>query len=281
MVVSLPVYVEAARPRDGQPRIHRCRRPLFFDRPETRAWDLGRAMAKLAWELGEALRESGREPTHENLAARLFSPPLETRQCKFSVDLRRHIVKCRFLFVTFAALGRVVAFTPSVPDLWFEVAPGEDLGATAERVVAAHFGRLVEHEGWTYARLDALSLTGRAWVTAVDVRFTPGSRLAMKRGTCWRRCSGAGRCTATSSWTGAAEASTGCIPTSSTARCTATARSPILTGCWRRATGGRSRSSARAWSGRRPSSTARCGAGRNGGGGGTKAAGSGCWRRSG
>ena len=169
MVVSIPVYVEAAE-RDDQLTRHRCR-PLFFDGPETRGPYLGGAMAELTRDLGDVLRESGREPRHEELAAKVFSPPVETRQLRFSVDLRQHIVKCRFLFVSFAALGRVVAFTPSVPDLWFEVAPGESLGATAERAVAAHFERLVKREGWTFARLDALSLRGRAWVTTVDVRF--------------------------------------------------------------------------------------------------------------
>ena len=170
MVVSIPVYVEAAGRRDGQRTVHRCR-PLFFDKPETRDEDLGRAMSKLMRDLGETLRLSGREPRHEELVAKVFSPPVETRQCKFSVDLRQHIVKCRFLFVSFAALGRVVAFTPSVPDLWFDVTPGESLCATAERMVAAHFKRLVKREGWTHDRLDALSLTGRAWVTTADVHF--------------------------------------------------------------------------------------------------------------
>ena len=175
MVVSLPVYVEAVMRRDKDRTVHRCR-PLFFDWPETQGEDLGRAIAKLKGEFTTQLRSRGEKPCHDELAARLFSPPLATRQCKFSVDLRQHIVKCRFLFVSIAAFGRHVSFTPSVPGLWFEVAPGESLAAKAEGVVAAHFRRLVKRDGWTYARLDRLSLTGRAWVTTVDMHVTVSQR---------------------------------------------------------------------------------------------------------
>ena len=170
MIVSLPVYVEAVTRLDER-TVHRCR-PLFFDKPETRGEDLDRAIARLTRELDHELQSHGREPRHDELAARLFSPPLETRQCRFSVDLRQHIVKCRFLFVSIAAFGRHVSFTPSVPGLWFEVAPGESLEAKAEGVVAAHFQRLVNRDGWTHAQLDELSLTGRAWVTTVDMYVT-------------------------------------------------------------------------------------------------------------
>ena len=174
MVVSLPVYVEAVTRRDER-TVHRCR-PLFFDEPEIQGEDLGRAIARLTGELRRRLRSHGEEPCHAELAARLFSPPLETRQCRFSVDLRQHIVKCRFLFVSIAAFGRRVSFTPSVPGLWFEVAPGESLAAKAEDVVAAHFQRLVKRDGWTCAGLDRLSLAGRAWVTTVDMHLTASQR---------------------------------------------------------------------------------------------------------
>ena len=174
MVVSLPVYVEAVKRRDER-TVHRCR-PLFFDEPETQSEYLGAAIAKLTREFRRQVRSRGEEPCHDELAAELFSPPLATRQCKFSVDLRQHIVKCRFLFVSIAAFGRHVSFTPSVPGLWFEVAPGESLGAKAEGVVAAHFQRLVKRDGWTYAQLDGLSLTGRAWVTTVDMHVTVSQR---------------------------------------------------------------------------------------------------------
>lgn len=178
MVVSLPVYVEAVTRRDER-TVHRCR-PLFFAEPETRSEYLGAAIAELTREFGRQLRLRGEEPRHDELAARLFSPPLETRQCKFSVDLRQHIVKCRFLFVSIAAFGRHVSFTPSVPDLWFEVAPGENLAAKAEGVVAAHFQRLVKRDGWTYAQLDELSLTGRAWVTTIDIHVAVSQRIREK-----------------------------------------------------------------------------------------------------
>lgn len=174
MVVSLPIYVEAVTRRDDR-TVHRCR-PLFFDEPETRGEDLGRALTRLTRELGHELQSHGKESRHDELAARLFSPPLETRQCRFSVDLRQHIVKCRFLFVSIAAFGRRVSFTPSVPGLWFEVVPGESLEAKAEGVVAAHFQRLVNRDGWTHAQLDELSLTGRAWVTTVDMHVTVSQR---------------------------------------------------------------------------------------------------------
>src|SRR2546428_7457828 len=45
-------------------------------------------------------------------------------------SLRRRSHRCRFLFVLFTALGQRLAFTPSVPDVWFEVQRGEDRKST-------------------------------------------------------------------------------------------------------------------------------------------------------
>ena len=162
MVVGIPIYVWT-----DDTGFHRCR-PLFFADCEAGDEYLGKAMSELNRKLDDVLYLSRLRRRHDDLAAKLFSPSVKTRQCRFSVDLRKHVVKCRLLFVSFAALGRVVAFTPDIPDLWFEVPRGESLSATAERVVAAHFKRLVR-EGWTYDWLDELSLTGRAWVTMTEV----------------------------------------------------------------------------------------------------------------
>ena len=174
MVARIPVYVEAVKPAGGG-SFHRCR-PLFFDYGEARGLYLQSAMNRLTVALAETIAWKGRKSRHDELAAMVFSPPVKTRQCEFSFALRQHIVKCRFLFVSFAARGRVIAFTPSVSRLWFEVTPGESLAAKAERAIKAHFQRLVKRDRWTYDRLDALSLTGRAWVTTVSVSVRPRQR---------------------------------------------------------------------------------------------------------
>ena len=189
MVVNVPVYVTTDTPFGHRTLVHRCR-PLFFEGPETRDESLGRAMNRLRRELGVLLRGYGEEPRHDALAASGFAPPIESRQHRFAIDLRKKILKCRLLFVSFSALGRRIAFTPSLPRLWFDVDGGGSLEETAERRVGEHVRRLVEHEGWTFEAVAGLVFTRRAWVAALDLhvdarhrsRPQPGRELAALSG---------------------------------------------------------------------------------------------------
>jgi ATP-dependent Clp protease ATP-binding subunit ClpC len=170
MELTLPVYVEI-RKQGGQP-IHHCR-PLFFGAPVARDPHLGLAMSKLGRELKPRLDALGKDANHDALIAWTFSPPLETHILKLQFDLKDRLARTRLLFVLFPSLDRRIAFSPTLPDQWFEVMPGENLRDRAGEVVAHHFRdqekRLRRKRGEEISPED-IALSGQAWVTTIDLQ---------------------------------------------------------------------------------------------------------------
>jgi ATP-dependent Clp protease ATP-binding subunit ClpA len=90
------------------------------------------------------------------------------------MPLRRQTADARFLVVSFEALGRRVAFTPSVPDLYFEVTRGQQVAARARDVLTDHFRKLEKDEdqgGFVYA--NHVRPYVRAWTTTLDLDVHP------------------------------------------------------------------------------------------------------------
>src|SRR5271155_2006425 len=114
MTITVPLYVHSA---DGQFEV----RPLFFLQPKARAQKLERALQQLTHQLRQKLHFLGKEPNHDELARYTFNPQLDYHRLDVAIDLRRRVAKSRFLIVVFDALQRRIAFTPSLPDLWFEL----------------------------------------------------------------------------------------------------------------------------------------------------------------
>src|SRR5262249_61852028 len=126
MTIPLPIYVRTVDAADGQGRAYEVR-PLFHFAPARRDPSLERALNLLATDLRKHLRELGRKDRHDELAEWAFCPEIESRRVDLLIELRRARPRVQFLFATFEALGRRLAFTPSVPGAWFEVARGERL----------------------------------------------------------------------------------------------------------------------------------------------------------
>ncbi len=167
----IPVYVE--RSADSPVPVFTAR-PLFFPAPSRQGDNLQRVMTRLALELKKLLDQLGKEARHEELAAYSFAPDLSHHQLELTVELNRrlakelgrHSVKCRLLFITLKSLGRKLAFTPSLPGLWFEVARGETLYDRAAEVLTRHCrDEDLNPEG--------LSLAGKAWITPLELDVQP------------------------------------------------------------------------------------------------------------
>src|SRR4029079_16841252 len=103
--------------RPGAPGPEFFVRPLFFPRPSRQSDLLSRATSKLATDLRRQLDELGRNMRHEALANWCFAPDVAEHHLKLRLDLRRSAPLVKTLFVTFAAMGRTVAFAPVLPDL--------------------------------------------------------------------------------------------------------------------------------------------------------------------
>lgn len=169
MNINLPIFVEAFK-RPGQKHTYYQCRPLFVATPQALDPSLSRATSKLARDLKSQLDQLGRNGVHQPLADRVFSPELTTHRLKLTLDLRDRLARCSYLFVTFPALDRKVAFTPTIPEVWFELVPGDSLESRAVEVLTRHFRE--QARGGNSTAPEAFSLRGNAWVAhlALDIR---------------------------------------------------------------------------------------------------------------
>jgi ATP-dependent Clp protease ATP-binding subunit ClpA len=169
MNLTLPIYVEGSRPGGGALVYHA--RPLFFPVPTVKGERLERLLTRLAQDLGQLLNALGKADRHDELAAWTFAPPLRTQRLDLTLLLRRRTPRCRFLFVTFRHFGRRLSFTPSVPDVWFDLARNETPAVRAVEVLTRHFRDLERDDPDTDP--EALALKGPAHVTSLELSVRP------------------------------------------------------------------------------------------------------------
>jgi ATP-dependent Clp protease ATP-binding subunit ClpA len=169
MNLSIPIYVEG-KPTPNAGTIYQAR-PLFCADPVVRGERLERLLARLAQDIGRELGALGRQQRHEDLSAWTFSPPLRTQRLDLTLTLRRRTARCRFLFVSFRNFGRRLAFTPSVPEIWFDLARNEALNARAAEVLTRHFRDRERDEGEVDP--EALGVKGTAYVTPLEMSIRP------------------------------------------------------------------------------------------------------------
>jgi ATP-dependent Clp protease ATP-binding subunit ClpC len=171
MNVTVPIYIEELRPEGTSTALHRIR-PLFFPSPEAQDENLNRAVTKLAKLLKREFDRLGANDDHSELASYSFCPNIEDHSLKLTLELGKRRVACRFLAVVVRALGRKLAFTPSIPDLWFEIGRGETLQNRATEVLTRHFRELEQKGGDSP---EALAVQGRAWATTLELDMHPPS----------------------------------------------------------------------------------------------------------
>jgi ATP-dependent Clp protease ATP-binding subunit ClpA len=152
-------------------------RPLFFAEPFVEAPKLERALQKLTQKLRESLHFLGKELRHDRLARYAFNPDLEARRLEVPIELRRRVARCRFLFVQFEALDRRVAFTPTFPDVWFEVPRGRSLDSRAAEVLSEFFRRREREDGNDFVEPERFALEGSAWIHPHEIEIYPAPRL--------------------------------------------------------------------------------------------------------
>ncbi|WP_254508670.1 AAA family ATPase [Anatilimnocola floriformis] len=167
MELTLPIYIEVRR-EGGRP-IHHVR-TLFMHGPQAADAHLGLAMGKFNKRLKEQLDGLGRQDRHEDLMQAAFSPPLQSRVIKLTIELKHRQARVRFLFATFAALERRVAFTPSLPMVWFEYETDAQLEAEATRAIQHHYRELEKVLGHdAEVRPEDEAIPGQAWISTVDI----------------------------------------------------------------------------------------------------------------
>ena len=154
-------------------------RPLFHLEWHGRSTWLQKAINELVRDVREELIKLGKELRHEKLAAWAFNPPLETQRCEIRLEVGQQGAAVKLLAVVMPAFGRRVAFTPSVPEAWFELLPGEEVETRMAETLTAHL-RQQEREGGSRepvsrgtTELSELSLKGTAWVSEIEINLKP------------------------------------------------------------------------------------------------------------
>lgn len=172
MKITVPIYIQKQSQNGATPQMH-ILRPLFDQEIEARGEDLNRAMTKLAQKLRRACDRLGRELRHEQLARYGFAPDIEDHFFKATLDLGSRKARCNFLVVAFKSLGRRIAFTPSLPDLWFEIQRGETLADRSAEVLSHYFRDKEKRDGKDALTPETISVDGKAWVTTLEISINP------------------------------------------------------------------------------------------------------------
>src|SRR5436190_4601362 len=171
MLFSIPIFIEE-RSSPNEPRTF-IGRPLFYSEPVARAEKLSRLLTKLSNDLHERLRELGEEPRHDSLAHWTFNPLIEETTLDLRLELGSGSYRRNFFFAGYSALKRKLYFTPSLPQLRFEVLAGQSVADRATAVLTRYF-RDQERQG-NAADLDSHALLGKARLTVIEITLNPAA----------------------------------------------------------------------------------------------------------
>lgn len=170
MIFAIPIYIEE-RSEANQPAPSFLVRPLFHPQPARRAEKLQRALSQLTGDLQQLLDELGREPRHDRLKEWTFHPLLEDVTLDLRLELASRPQPRRFFLAGYPALGRKLFFTPGLPELHFEVLPGQSVADRAVAVFTRYFRHLEKEEA--AARLEEVVLRGKARLTTLELTLQP------------------------------------------------------------------------------------------------------------
>ncbi len=181
MNFEIPILVE--RRKEGQRGSLHYVRPVFFDLPEGRGRDLGKATSRLEQQLRDHLRELAVIGDHRTMAHYTFAPHVALHWLDLRLDLKSGMQRCKTAFGTFTQHGRLIAFSPYLRDLWFEIANKTELAERAGAVLTRYFRDLESRQ--ERARIERelrwLQLTKKPWLTVLELDIntrTGGRRLA-------------------------------------------------------------------------------------------------------
>ncbi len=175
MIFRVPVYVAQDRRVKG----HYVAQCLFAPALARRDDNLNRLMSKLARDVAKTIERLSKEPRHDAVGMWAFSPALTQHRLTIDIDLRRRKGKEKALFVVFRHMGRRIAFTPSHPELWFEIGRAADLQERAAEVLTEHW-REREREDEEDCHPEKEGIEGKAWVQVLRLSAAVSAALPKK-----------------------------------------------------------------------------------------------------
>lgn len=170
MNVSIAAYVEEQKTGEPPRTIHSVR-PLFFQMQPERDASLQRATNKFVRSLKLEFENLADRARHDEIAARTFVPEFKQQSLKMTIELGNRRYDCKFLFVVFDGFGRKIAFTPNVPDVWFEINRGETLTDRAKESLEFYFRERERKHGKESVNPEHFSIAGKAWITTLEINI--------------------------------------------------------------------------------------------------------------
>ncbi len=177
MRINVPIYLTRDR-HDGVQRI--AVRPLFHPAPVATGSDLGRTIASFHSKLREYLTQASRGVNHRELTRFHDEEPLGHQRLNLHLDLGDHTEVLWVLIVLVGERDRKIAFSPSLPDLWFDVVRGESLEERATEVYQTHFRAALKGKSRfkdSGNSVQSCSIQGKAWIDVVTIDISPGGRV--------------------------------------------------------------------------------------------------------
>ncbi|MCE9563092.1 MAG: AAA family ATPase [Planctomycetes bacterium] len=145
-------------------------RPLFVATMELKNDNLNRLLTKLTRDIVSLIEHDARKERHDPVAAWAFSPRVTTHRVALEIELRRRVARVKYLLVAFDHMGRRLAFSPSLPDVWFEVTRGEPLEVRAQAVYTEYWRKAErDADDEEDIRPEATNLSGKAWVQVLEL----------------------------------------------------------------------------------------------------------------
>ncbi len=171
MQIALAAYVIMVKQDGGT--VYVCR-PLTESTPEVRDPLLHTALQRLGAKSRPLLHQWVERGHAERIQRIQYDPECMTKKLRLHLVLRDRTVEWKLLFVLRQACERWVAFTPSIPDLWFDLENVSDLEHRAQEVMLRWCqDYLNEHPD---QEIPDLSLKGDAWVEPVDMDLSSLAR---------------------------------------------------------------------------------------------------------
>lgn len=179
MIFAIPILIQERPPNEGGQQPLFIVRSVFHAGPEQKSEKLSRALNKLNSVLRNLLEALGEEQRHDQLAQWTFNPVLQHKSVAIRLSLKSGEPLKEFFFVQYHALGRTICFTPAIPDLSFELLPGQKLEARATEVLNAHL-REQEKSG-LLATVADLDTRGKFRLSVIEVEMSPAAIAKKKK----------------------------------------------------------------------------------------------------
>jgi len=172
MIFEIPILIEH-RSDGAQGTSLYCVRPLFFETPEKRNRELSKATSRLEQQLRDELRWLASSGDHRRLSNYTFAPHVSLHWLDLQLDLKSKMERCKTVLGTFVNDGRLIAFSPYLRDVWFEIQSKANLQERARFVLTRHFRDLESRQDRAPIdrQLARLRLKKKPWLSLVELEI--------------------------------------------------------------------------------------------------------------